>query len=137
VVEAPHAAPEPKVDPLPELVIVKGDVAVAEIAASSREPGLVIINGPTTGGIVHYVVDTGVFSLLPGEFQRLEGRQQRRIAFHRGDDLDFSERMVGEGVFVFGLGDAGWELRGTTSDAADQLLSTCRPVSTNQQSPEP
>src|SRR4051812_24459720 len=42
VVETTHGAPEPKVDPLPELAIVKDNAPVAESATSSPEGALVI-----------------------------------------------------------------------------------------------
>jgi len=111
----------------------KRDSLVVNGTADSRQPAVIIINPPTTGGVVHYVVDGTVFSLLPAEFHRLEGSRPRRISFHRGDDFDDSERVVSEGVFVFGLSGVGWELRQPPSDVASRLLSTCRSLQTEKQ----
>lgn len=106
---------------------------IASVAPSTRpglQSSLVIINPPTTGGVVHFLIDGAVISLLPAEYHRLEGARDRRIAFHRGDEWDDCERVIREGVYVFDIGDVGWELTQPSSEVTSRLLSVCRAIAT-------
>jgi hypothetical protein len=90
---------------------------------------VIVVNPPDTGGAVHYAVDGALFSLLPGEFQRLDAQRPRQIQFHRGDNFGYADQRIAGGMHVFGVGDTGWVLRQADGDVTDQLLSICRPLS--------
>ena len=112
-----------------------GNMPAAVTAPSTRsspQSAVVIINPPTTGGVVHFTVDGTVISLLPAEYHRLDGGRDRHVVFHRGDDREDCQRVISEGVYVFDVGDLGWELTQPTTDVANRLLSTCRAIATKK-----
>src|SRR5262249_18015198 len=112
---------------------------------------LILVNPPSSGGPIHYVVDDQVFSLLPGEYHRLGTDAQRRIRFHRGDDFGDADLRLQQGTHQFIVSGQGWELqpadpplkgeppisagggRGgnlppAEANLADRLLKICRPL---------
>jgi hypothetical protein len=91
-------------------------------------PALVIVNPPQSGGTVHLAVDGVVTTLLPGEYVRLPGADSRRVEYHRGDDFDYAEHELAEGVHQFQVGDAGWTLVLVERDKVTRLLETCRAI---------
>jgi len=93
-----------------------------------RPTGLFLMNPPSSGGPVHYVVADEVFSLLPGEYHRLDADVQRRIRFHRGDDFGDADHQLQQGTYQFIVGDSGWELQPADEPLADRLLTICRPL---------
>jgi hypothetical protein len=123
----PSAAPDPPIaadddweQPIPG--IARSDDSAAMLINS----GLVIINPPATGGIVHYIVDGEVCSLLPTEYHRFAGDQTKKVVFHKGDDFPDATETIAAGVFVFLVTDDGWELKRADFGTGLRLLKICR-----------
>jgi hypothetical protein len=122
--------------PLPPAIATTTDETPCPIAMGPMDQGadapiavaVIIVNPPATRGAVNYVVDGEVLSLLPGEYHRREGSEVRSIVFHQGDDFGITERMLGKGVYVFGIGDEGWELAQAETSDIRRLLGVCRPA---------
>jgi hypothetical protein len=112
----------------PDASVTTGDCpeSTGSAAIGVELPALVLINPPASGGVVYYVVDDKVFSLLPGEYQELPGETPRRLVFHKGDDFDDFDRLVGPGACSFAVGSNGWQLVELPALAAERLLSNCR-----------
>ena len=109
--------PSPPINPPPA-----PPVNVVPVAVDS----LILMNPSTTGGEVRFAVDGEVHRLEAGEFLELPGRRERQIEFHRGDDFGYAKHQLDAGALAFGVGEAGWTLTLLKSDAARELLRTCR-----------
>lgn len=91
-------------------------------------PALVIVNPPQSGGAVHLAIDGIVITLLPGEYHRVNGKESRRVEYHRGDDFDYAEHNLAEGTHQFQISDTGWTLVLVERNKASRLIETCRPI---------
>lgn len=91
-------------------------------------PALVIVNPPQSGGPVHLAIDGIVITLLPGEYHRVNGKESRRVEYHRGDDFDYAQHELAEGTHQFQVGDTGWTLVLVEPAKATRLIETCRPI---------
>jgi hypothetical protein len=100
-----------------------GEPVVAE-----SQPALTIVNPRQTGGAVHYAVDGEVFSLPPGQYHRLPGKQPRTIEFDRGDDYGYAEERAGDGTYAFEVGPSGWSLKQVEPAKVKTLLEACQPI---------
>jgi hypothetical protein len=99
-------------------------------APDEPQAELVIINPPTTGGVVRFLLNEIEVSLEPGQGQRIAGQRAHRILFHRGDEFENVELTLEPGVFAFSVTKDGWQLE-AAGDKADELLQSCRHVETN------
>jgi hypothetical protein len=103
-------------------------------APSSEQPKqiaqemLVVINPPTTGGVVHFLLDGEIVSLAPGELARVLAKESRLVQFHRGDDFGDEELRLVTGVYAFAVSERGWTLAEAETAFAARLLEVCRPV---------
>jgi len=95
---------------------------------AESQPALTIVNPRQTGGAVHYAVDGEVFSLQPGQYHRLPGKQPRTIEFDRGDDYGYAEERASDGTYAFEVGSTGWKLKQIDSAKAKSLLDGCTTI---------
>jgi hypothetical protein len=108
-----------------------GDVSPSpeQTQASEVPAGLVIINPPTTGGEVHFLLEDEVVSLQPGEFHVVAEIDERVVKFDRGEDFGFVEQKVSDEAWVFAVGPRGWRFQLVDRTAAAEHLQRCRPRS--------
>ena len=71
----------------PVVVALDGEPPSNHDAELDLAGTLLIINPPTTGGVVHYMVDDQSVSLMPSEYRRLSVDDKLRVQYHRGGDL--------------------------------------------------
>ena len=121
----PPAAPTKSAASDPPIV---SPAAPSEPVVVESQPALTIVNPRQTGGAVHYAVDGEVFSLQPGQYHRLPGKQPRTIEFDRGDDYGYAEERAGDGIFAFEVGPTGWKLNQVETAKAQSLLEACQPI---------
>jgi hypothetical protein len=91
-------------------------------------PSLVIVNPPQSGGPIHFAIDGTVCTLLPGEYHRLPVAESRHVEYHRGDEFDYAQHELTEGVHQFTVGETGWTLILVERDKATRLIETCRAI---------
>jgi hypothetical protein len=134
-VVAPVAANEPNRDDASSAAeyTTTEDWPTADDPVSPERPEiprdvLIVINPPTTGGMVHFLLDGAVVSLAPGELARVLAKGSRLVQFHRGDDFGNEELRAESGVFAFAVSDRGWTLAEAEDRVAADLLQICRPV---------
>ncbi len=99
--------------------IREGDRKTKTPTHDRRVELLVLMNAPSSGGEVTYLVDRVVFSLKPGERHVLTAGASRRIQFHRGGDFGDAEVTAAGGAYLFDVTERGWDLRGV--GAADEV----------------
>ena len=117
--ELPPAAPDTETSP----VEAQPDVgpAVPAPTEKSNPPLLRLVNPSDTGGDVHYAMDGATFSLRPGEYHEFPQGAARQVEFHRGDDFGYAKLELLEGIYEFGVGDAGWNLTPAMGDFSSHL----------------
>jgi hypothetical protein len=76
----------------------------------AQPPSLVLINPPSNGGEVHFLVDGRVVTLRPGESRQLAGGPTWRVHFHRGAHFGEALHVVSQGSYSFRVSARGWEL---------------------------
>jgi hypothetical protein len=89
---------------------------------------LIFINPPATGGVVHFLLESEVISLGPGELARVLGKGSRLVQFHRGDEFGDEQLRAEAGVFAFAVSDRGWTLAEADDAVAARLLQVCKPL---------
>lgn len=124
----PSPAESPAEQP-PALVSEPAPTQPAPVELPRNElPALVIVNPPQSGGLVHLAIDGIVITLLPGEYHRVNGKESRRVEYHRGDDFNYAQHELAEGTHQFQVGDTGWTLILVEPAKATRLIETCRPI---------
>jgi hypothetical protein len=127
-VEAAPVEPAP-VEPAPtEPMPIEPTPAEPPLLPRNELPSLVIVNPPQSGGPIHFAIDGAVCTLLPGEYHRLPGADRRRIEYHRGDDFDYAQHELAEGVHQFSVSDSGWTLVIVEREQASRLIEICRAI---------
>jgi hypothetical protein len=91
--------------------------------------GLVVINPPSTGGAVHFLLAEEVITLQPGEFHVVAEIDERVVKFDRGGDFGQVEQKVSGEVWMFAVGSRGWHFRLVDRERAARHLEGCRPRS--------
>lgn len=89
--------------------------------------GLVVINPPSTGGAVHFLLEDEVITLGPGEFHLVVETAERVVKFDRGEDFGVVEQKVSDEVWTFAVGPRGWHFQQVERDQAGRHLQGCRP----------
>lgn len=80
--------------------------------------GVVIRNPITNGGAVRYMVDRNIYTLKPGELQRLDPGELGVVRYHRGGEFGDARLVLSPGVYEFAVSARGWELSRATSAGA-------------------
>lgn len=91
--------------------------------------GLVVINPPATGGVVHFLIADEVITLQPGEFHTVAEIDERVVKFDRGEDFGLVEQQVSGEVWMFAVGPRGWSFELVDREQAPRHLQGCRPRS--------
>jgi hypothetical protein len=92
-------------------------------------PGLVLINPPSTGGAVHFLLAEEIITLQPGEFHAVAEIDERLIKFDRGEGFGLVEQKVSGEVWMFAVGPRGWHFQLIDRERAATHLKGCRPRS--------
>jgi len=127
----PTHASEPEQQVATEAAKVVQDGVVPQVKEEARsvpmaKGEMVIVNPPTTGGTVHFVVEGEIYSLPAGTCRRFAGKNPQRVVFHKGDDESDAEHELESGLFAFAVGSAGWELVPVDLEDSAKVLRGCR-----------
>jgi hypothetical protein len=119
---APQEAKDiPGTEPADEIAPMLDGTQTVEIPL-----GLLIINPPTTGGDVHFLLAGDTITLRPGEYHHIATADERLVKFDRGADFGLVEQQVADEIWLFAVGSQGWHCESIDRAAASKLWRQCR-----------